>query len=118
MPYSKFQRWHTHYLYALPHDIRLVAVSYRANVFPSQLLVYLDKSSKPPFFLGQSRQLLMDGLLLRLIDFIMTGFLAEKHAEYVVGQLDQLAIGGKTSISTHLKSLILPANNDRGGTHS
>ncbi len=38
----------THYLYALPHAIRLVAANYRANVFPSQLLLYLDKSSKPP----------------------------------------------------------------------
>ena len=44
----------------------------------------------------------------------MTGFLAEKHAECIIGQLDQLAFGGKTSISTDLRSLILPANDDRG----
>src|SRR5690606_40419122 len=44
----------------------------------------------------------------------MAGLLAGKHAECIVGQLDQLALGGKASISTHLKSLIPPASDDRG----
>ncbi|MNH06348.1 hypothetical protein D3C79_657100 [compost metagenome] len=44
----------------------------------------------------------------------MTGFLAGKHAECIVGQLDQLALGGKASISIHLKSLVPPANDGRG----
>ena len=55
-----------------------------------------------------------DFLLLRLVDVIMAGFLAWKHAECLVGQLDQLALGGKACISTHLKSLIPPASDDRG----
>lgn len=66
------------------------------------------------FFFGQSRQLFLNGLLLRLVDVVMAGFLAGKHAECIVGQLDQLALGGKASIFTYLKSLIPPDSDDRG----
>ena len=44
----------------------------------------------------------------------MAGLLAGKHAECIVGQLDQLTLGGKASISTHLNSLIPPTSDDRG----
>ncbi|CAE6898214.1 conserved protein of unknown function [Pseudomonas marincola] len=56
----------------------------------------------------------MDGLLLSLVNVIMAGFLAGKHAECIIGQLNQLALCGKASISIHLKSLIPPASIDRG----